>query len=380
MGSVERAGQVIILYGNLNGLDRSAPEIWHQDEPGVTDTAEFFDNFGWSLAVGDFNDDSYHDLAIGIPRESGIGAVYVLHGQPLAGLSTLITRFFTQDSSGMLDVGESGDWFGLSLAAGDFDNNGYHDLAVGVPSEDLDGVSNAGAVQIIYSSSTSLSSSGNQLWHQGAAGILDSKNSGDLFGYSLAAGDFDNTGTHDLAVGVPLEGYRPPTIPTDSFFSIGAVHVLYGGSRGLGSAWNQFFRADDAAIPVGNNSLFGTSLAVGDFDNDNFDDLAIGADDDFFGNNVGGSVYILHGDRIFSTSNSRYLNQGLFGVEGNAELDDEFGAALAAGDFNRDGRVDLAVGVPNEAYNGVELVGAVQVFYFTGSSVVDPVNDQVFVQ
>jgi hypothetical protein len=50
------------------------------------------------------------------------------------------------------------------------------------------------------------------------------------------------------------------------------------------------------------------------------------------------------------------------GVAGIAEPDDGFGYALAAGDFNRDGRADLAIGVPMEDY-AVEDDGVVHVLY-----------------
>lgn len=40
--------------------------------------------------------------------------------------------------------------FGRVLAAGDFDDDGYSDLAIGVPYRTTDGMNDAGAVQILY--------------------------------------------------------------------------------------------------------------------------------------------------------------------------------------------------------------------------------------
>ena len=58
----------------------------------------------------------------------------------------------------------------------------------------------------------------------------------------------------------------------------------------------------------------------------------------------------------------------------DAEAGDRFGAALAAGDFNRDFRDDLAVGVPGE-----DGSGAVQIFV-GGSSGFDWAQNALWTQ
>ena len=51
------------------------------------------------------------------------------------------------------------------------------------------------------------------------------------------------------------------------------------------------------------------------------------------------------------------------GVEGRSEEGDRFGSVLAAGDFNRDGSADLAIGVFLEATGGQAGDGGVNVLY-----------------
>ena len=46
----------------------------------------------------------------------------------------------------------------------DFDGDGYADLAVGVPGEDLRGIEDVGAVQVMYGSAAGVTTR-DQLWH-----------------------------------------------------------------------------------------------------------------------------------------------------------------------------------------------------------------------
>jgi hypothetical protein len=65
---------------------------------------------------------------------------------------------------------EDDDFFGVSLAAGDFNGDGMDDLAIGVPLEDIEPgtIENAGAVNVLYSAGVvGLVATGDQIWDQG---------------------------------------------------------------------------------------------------------------------------------------------------------------------------------------------------------------------
>jgi hypothetical protein len=49
-------------------------QIWHQDSMGVAGVAEDEDQFGTSLATGDFDGNGLADLAVGVPFEDFKGA------------------------------------------------------------------------------------------------------------------------------------------------------------------------------------------------------------------------------------------------------------------------------------------------------------------
>ena len=68
------AGAVNVIYGTASGLDVPDNQQWVQGLGGIGGVAEDFDWFGHSVAVGDFNGDSFDDLAIGVPYED-VGAI-----------------------------------------------------------------------------------------------------------------------------------------------------------------------------------------------------------------------------------------------------------------------------------------------------------------
>ena len=361
------AGGVNVLYGSASGLTAAGDQFWDQGRTGVLGEPGEYDNFGLALATGDFNLDGYADLAIGVPFDDSssvpAGAVNVLYGSG-SGLTTAGNQIWHQDSPGIEGVAQHVDGFGYALATGDFDGDGYHDLAVGVPFDGLSGGLSAGSVNIIYGSSGGLSAAGNQLWNQDTPNVDGVAEPFDLFGGTLAAGDFNNDGRDDLVIGVPRED-------VGSIFNAGWINLLYGSNSGLTGDGDQHWHQNSDGIKglAEADDEFGSALAVGDFDNDGYADLAIGTPFEDVGSLTdAGAINIIYGSNSGLTdSGDQYWHQNTPGVDGVADPGDFFGWALAAGHFNNDGRADLAVGVPGENLGSINNAGLVNLLYGSNS-------------
>ena len=105
------------------------------------------------------------------------------------GISLSGEHFWNQYSSGIQGASETNDFFGAALTTGDFANDGYDDLAVGVPGEEIDpGPEGGGAVQVFYGNGGGVSTR-DQFWHQDNTSASSTAERNDEFGAALATGE-----------------------------------------------------------------------------------------------------------------------------------------------------------------------------------------------
>ena len=188
---------------------------------------------------------------------------------------------------------------------------------------------------------------------------------GDQFGQSIAnIGDVERDGVIDLAVGAPGDD--------DNAADQGAVSILFMDDNGQVDVRQKISESEGNFTGIlDSGDRFGAAVTgLGDLNRDGFTDLAVGAPGDDDGGTDRGAVWILNLDaqgRVFSqqkiSNDSGDFNQTL-------DDSDEFGTAVTSiGDVNRDGIVDLAVGVPGDDDGGTDR-GAVWILFMNNNGTV----------
>lgn len=346
-----RGGVVRVFYGQRHGLVTTTidDQYFEQATAGIPGSGEDNDFFGAATAFGDFNGDNCADLAIGAPGEdASTGTVTVLYGSPSGLRTTGVERLTLRGLVGM--PGDGSD-FGDSLVVADFDDNGIADLAIGAPTTSLDEIARAGAVLVAFGGPAGLNEQSGSVLSRGLFDVPGEPVTGDGFGSSVAAGDFDGDGTAELAIADSSSGESEqlPVIQTlewrdGSFLGRHPAPITQGAAQG---GVNPQLTDD-----------FGAALAAGDFDDDGDADLAVGAPgrgclecDEEYGY---GEVVVLQGSaRGLTVTGRKVWTQNSAGIPGTAQPGDGFGSHLVAGPLDDDATHDLAItAVEDNGYTG----------------------------
>jgi len=296
--------------------------------PRLTGVETGLDLFGLALASADLNRDGYDDAVIGARESSGVGDTFLSLGSsagPGAAGMPLVPPF----GNDYPDLGQA-------LAAGDFDGNGYPDIAVGAER----------AIFVYFNGPAGIDDDPAEIYPQWPAGS---------FGQHLLAADLDADGIADL-------------IASDTGFDgtgvagAGAV-LVYLSSDGALTGHQDFIDvAPRTVVGTAAGQGLGDALAVGDLDADGQADLLVGAG--FAGN---GRVHVYLGSSLVMSSFGRTEaptspDAVLLGESSGAR----FGFDLDVGDVDADGRDDLVVGAYGQPDGGGMATGAV--YLYTGAS------------
>lgn len=370
-------GRVDIYYDPfISGVTDSVSAM-HPDEATAPVRAQIHGTqddewFGFATCTGDLNDDGRPDLVVSsinfdYPSRPMAGNVYVFYG----GNPALATTVATTRAADVVFVGAAKlDGIGTELATGDFDGDGRDDLVIAAPFGDTEfdktyierlylyhGRTLAERVgdatsRVIIDLRTDADVVLRDVDYRELAGV----NSGGLLVADYVGGD----GIDDLVVGASRADGRD-----------GWIYVFRGRPRSSG-----IYDAEEEAdlIIRGRNSReYGSALAAGDFDNNGFLDLAIGARRGKGENDRSGTVTLLFANRIIDPTQTPVifdLSEGEISpffdeyLISGSRRNEYLGVSLASGDFNQDGVADLAAGanLGRTATNSDKRPGRVYVF------------------
>lgn len=257
--------------------------------------------------------------------------------------------------------------FGESVCViGDLDGDDVPDLAVGAPQTPSGPDLGVGAVWILFMEEDGSVREELQLDEAALPFALDA---GDRFGNAVApAGDLDDDGVLDLWVGAYGDDDGQTT---QTFTGPGAVYLLSLAKTG-DVVDHSKISDDDGSLGLGSNDAFGYSITVlGDLFGDGHDDLAVGAPFTPAGGVARGAFWLLDLAEGGKPKGALRLSD----VEGNLQPTVTNSAYLglsvsALGDLDGDGRIELAVGAPQEDVLATND-GAVWIYSLRGDGAVE---------
>ncbi|RLC55897.1 MAG: hypothetical protein DRI80_17025, partial [Chloroflexota bacterium] len=301
------AGTVYVIFGSSGGsgtIDFSAG-----DEADVTIYGALTDDWmGRWVDYGDVNGDGVQDILIGasrgdVPGRTDAGKVVVIYGgEAIPSTIDLATTNVISEGLGLVFYGiDAYDGAGFFVSSGNINGDtgsqgqDYDDLVITAFRENHN---EDGEAYVIYGGPeiTSGVTITSETWGINISDCVDVTiypgATGDRLGRSAASSDFNGDGFDDVMVGAPRVD-RTATIT-----NVGNTYVIYGAPS-LSTTINVSPTSNVDILVIGDNAQdeSGRACGFGDLNNDDVDDLIIGAVKALSGT---GEVYAIWGPKATS--------------------------------------------------------------------------------
>jgi len=281
---------------------------------------------------GDIDGDGTGDLLIAYPRAEYGGVVYLLYGDTAASLTGEQELNAIQTFAIVSFPSSSG----VSIrGAGDVDGDGKMELVSG-SCERVDD-----SAWLLFGDGIAALSGGE--WVEPIALELLPDTDGEYTGCAVSgAGDVDGDGLDDVLVGVYGDD-------NDGGVDAGAALLLFGDSVADEEFPFHLGNADTKYIGSSDGAHLGSALeALGDIDEDGYDDFLLAADQE----GAGGAVYLMMGGGSFPSYSETTLATAQVSFLGGAAGARAGSSVSVAGDVDGDELTDLLIGASDEGVAG----------------------------
>jgi len=339
------AGETYVIFGSSNPPSIIDLNIQSADITVFGD--DEFDYSGFVVASGDVNGDNCDDVIIGAycaepGGRSYAGETYVIFGSN----SPPSTVDLSTESADITIYGDDAyDHCGSAVASGDVNNDGYHDVIIGADGGDPSGGNQAGETYVIFGSSFTSPPYTIDLDSQSADITIYGDDYGDYSSQSVASGDVNGDGYHDIIIGAPEANYN-------KWYGAGKTYVIFGSSSPPTTIDLNSQLADITVYGDDDKDECGSAVASGDVNGDGYHDIIIGApgaDRQFPGLTLWevGETYVIFGSSFPSPPytidlDSQSADITVYGENGG----DDSGWSVASGDVTGDAYADIIIGAP----------------------------------